>query len=111
MAAQLAPSLTAQCREAVAILDRALDLPPLQVGREVDEVENLVARLRDALIARLRQAEIAPEVSRLREALSLANMALSLIVGVEYPATGLQRSAIEEARDTLARLLAEDRLA
>jgi hypothetical protein len=35
------------------------------------------------------------------------NGVLSLIVGIEYPTSGIQRSAIEEARDALKNILVE----
>ena len=82
--------------DCVARLDGALGLPPEQLGQQVDVVEREVARLRDALIQRLRRHEL-PD----REPLDKVNAALSLIVGVEYPVAGLQRKSLEQARDTL----------
>lgn len=34
------------------------------------------------------------------------NVALSLVVGVEYPAAGIQRSSLEQAHETLGQILA-----
>ena len=103
------PSLTVQCQEAVEALDRALDLPPQQLGREVDQVENTVVRIRDRLIEQLRHDGTSSVAARQRIALEPLNAALSLITGVEYPAAGIQRSSLEEARDILVRVL-EDNL-
>ena len=107
MASQPAPPLVAPCQQALAMLEQALHLSPLEVGREVDDVEKAVAQLRDVLIHQLRQDESSPLVPRRREALSRINAVLSLIVGIEYPATGIQRAAIQQARNALAQLLAE----
>jgi hypothetical protein len=95
------------CRQAVAELENALRLPPNELGEEVDEAERTVARLRDRLIDRLRQDAAAAEAPRWGAALDRVNAALSLIVGVEYPAAGLQRKSLEQARDTLKAVLAE----
>jgi predicted RNA-binding protein with PIN domain len=95
------------CRQAVTELEEALRLPPKELGEEVDQAERTVVRLRDRLIGRLRQDAAAAEAPRWRAALDRVNAALSLIVGVEYPAAGLQRSSLEQARDTLKAVLAE----
>lgn len=79
------PSLTVQCQEAVEALDGALDLPPQQLGREVDQVENTVVRIRDRLIEQLRHDGTSSMAARQRIALEHLNAALSLIAGVEYP--------------------------
>jgi flagellar motility protein MotE (MotC chaperone) len=89
----------------IRLLDDALRLPPAQLGQEVDEAEREIARLRDALIAQLRAHQAANE-TELRSTLDRVNAALSLVVSVEYPSAGIQRSALEQARDTLARIAA-----
>jgi hypothetical protein len=89
------------------MLDQALYHPPMQLGKEVDDVEQMVTRLRDTLIHHLRRNSTSSAAPRWRAALARINMALSLIVGVEYPAAGIQRSSIEQARDTLAQMLAD----
>jgi hypothetical protein len=88
-------------RSSVALLDHALGLPPAQLGQEVDEAEREIAQLRDVLIAELRAGQ-----SAVREPLDRVNAALSLLVGVEYPAAGIQRDALKQARDTLAAIAA-----
>jgi hypothetical protein len=47
------------------------------------------------------------EAPHWQTALSRVNSVLSLIIGIEYPTSGIQRSAIEEARDALKSVLAE----
>ena len=105
------PSADALCRDCVARLDDALRLPPAQLGQEVDVVEREVARLRDRLIDQLRQESTSAPAARRRAALDKVNAALSLIVGVEYPAAGIQRSALEQARDTLQQVVEDGSLA
>jgi hypothetical protein len=73
---------------------------------EVDEVERAVVAVRDHLIQRLRQTPRTPDPA-LRRALDQVNVALSLVVGIEYPVGSVQRDLIEQARATLTALLAE----
>jgi hypothetical protein len=54
--------------------------------------------LRDELIAELR-------TSGRRTGLDRVNAVLSLVVGLEYPAAGIQRNLIEQARDALQALV------
>lgn len=96
------PSLTTQCQEIVAKLDQALQTSPRQIKQEVDEVESLLAQLRDRLIDQLRYERSSPMASYRRIMLDRCNTALSLVIGVEYPAAGIQRSALQQARDLLA---------
>jgi hypothetical protein len=93
-------------RRAVALLEDALSKPPEALRAEVDEVERAVVALRDHLIARLRQTPQTPDPA-LRHALDQVNVALSLVVGLEYPVGGMQRDLIDQARATLTALLAE----
>lgn len=88
------------CRDCIARLDEALRLPPAQLGAEVDIAEREVVRLRDLLIHRLRHGDLPS-----RDALDKVNATLSLIVGVEYPAGGIHRTLLEQARNTLRQLL------
>jgi hypothetical protein len=84
-------------------LERALGLPPAELTAEVDVAERAIARLRNRLIAELRAAPSADGVSsgRRREALDAANVALSLVAGVEYPTAGIQRTLLEQASKVL----------
>lgn len=80
-------------------LDHAIGLPPLELGQEVDKAERAVVRVRDDLIAKLRGDAEQPDATRWRAALSHANTALSLIVGVEYPVEGVKREPLKQARE------------
>lgn len=79
-------------------LEDALGRPPERLGEEVDQVERHLAALRDELIAELR-------TSGRRTGLDRVNAVLSLVVGLEYPAAGIQRNLIEQARDALQALV------
>jgi hypothetical protein len=87
-----------RARRCLAQLEDALARPPDQLGEEVDQVERELATLRDELIADLR-------ANGRRAGLDQVNAVLSLVVGLEYPATGIQRTLIEQARDALRALL------
>jgi hypothetical protein len=89
------------CRQALQSLQAALDQPPTALKAEVDVAECAIAALRDALIDRWR----AHPAAQVRAALDQTNVALSLVVGLEYPVGGLQRPLIEQAESTLQRTL------
>ncbi len=95
-------------RTALAAIDYCIARVPLECLSDVDVAEKSVNRLRDGLIADLRRAEPSRPREVLRPALDHANIALSLIVGVEYPATGSQRQGLEMARDTLKGIQIQD---
>jgi hypothetical protein len=95
-------SLQKQHTTALATLETVLEggLPGKQ--DMVDNVERQVAGLRDSLIERLRAGQApATEQAQLRQALEDTNAALSLIVGVEYPAAGFQESLLQDAMGLL----------
>ena len=87
-----------RARSCLAQLEDALGRPPDQLGEEVDQVERELASLRDELIVELR-------TNGRRGGLDAVNAVLSLVVGLEYPAAGIQRKLIEQARDALRALL------
>lgn len=91
------------CGEAIRLLDDALQKAPTELKAEVDVAEQSVAMLRDELIERLRAAAD----PHTRRALDKVNVALTLVVGLEYPMGGLQRSMLEQARTTLQEALAQ----
>lgn len=93
--------------EAMRLIDNALAKPPTELSAEVDDAERAVAALRDALIDRFRQAP----TSDLRRNLDGANVALSYLVGLEYPMGGLQRDMLQQARAALADVRTSDLLA
>ncbi|MDQ6670871.1 MAG: hypothetical protein M3069_09000 [Chloroflexota bacterium] len=83
--------------EAVRLLDAASAMPPADLKAEVDSAEQVIVALRDLLIDRLRSTP-SPAV---RDALDRVNAAASLVVGLEYPMGGLQRTMLEDARTVL----------
>ena len=88
-------------------LQDALDLPPAEVSSEVDRVEQELARLRDRLINELRTQQAVQD----RTALERVNAVLSLVVGVEYPATGIPRNLLTQAQEALNDLVRSGALA
>ena len=100
----------ALARSCIAELQDALGRPAAQLSDEVDRVEQQLARLRDRLILDLRRAPAAAAQAD-RTALDRVNSVLSLVVGVEYPAAGIQRNLLEQARDALSDLVHSGALA
>ncbi len=93
------------CREAVDELQRAIDAPLRDVGKQVDHIQRLVVEVRDHLIDEARRAGGLPALAGdRRDALERANVALTLIAEVEYPPAGVQRKPLEQARDVLRAL-------
>lgn len=90
-------------KEVVDEIESALKMEPHQLGKEVDSAEVRVARLRDCLIEKLRQ-EKGVEAAKLKPVLDNVNAALSFIVGVEYPATGIHREYLKKARSILKQI-------
>ncbi len=97
-----------QCKEAVTLLDRLLEVSPYPRFQDLDGAERAIVRLRDGLIERLRQGDAPDEAPRLRDLLDRANTAISLVVGIEYPAAGVRRQLLEMARDALQGGLTEE---
>jgi hypothetical protein len=91
------PTPSRLCDEAIRLLGDALDKPPAELKAEVDVVERAIVGLRDVLIDRLRQAPTDP----VRSGLDRVNVALSLVVGLEYPMGGLDRNMLKQARSIL----------
>ncbi len=98
--------LNQDCRAAIAALERAIQAPPLRAMQEADLAEREVVRARDAVIERLRRNQDA-EAGHLHAILDQLNAVLSLVVGIEYPMSGVQRQLMEHARDALKRLAGE----
>ncbi|MGE0541828.1 MAG: hypothetical protein AB7R89_16780 [Dehalococcoidia bacterium] len=90
----------------MASIERGLEVRPDVVVTEVEPAQRAIAQVRDQLIARQRQEGDAPNTPRLRSALDQINVALSLVIGVEYPAVGVRRASLEQARRILAELIA-----
>jgi hypothetical protein len=100
-------SFTQQCQEALASLNRLLEVAPHLRFEEVDITEREIVRLRDDLIDRLRQDSTSQEAGRLRAALEHVNAAVSLVAGVEYPGAGIQQRLLEGAQEALKTALAQ----
>ena len=96
--------LRQHCEEAVAAIEAVLAEKPRQRLQIVDFGECAIVRLRDCLIERLRQGEQAGLAQQLQDALDQVNIALSLVVGVEYPGAGIQQRSLEQAREVLIEL-------
>ena len=92
-------SLAEQAHRLVDKLDRSVNLHARDIEREMDQVQRDTARLRDDLIECRRSGAAGASVAD--AALEAVNIALSLIVSVEYPVTSIQRKALERARDVL----------
>ncbi len=85
-----------ECRAAIAALERAHAAPPFQFTRESDAALRSAVAVRDELIAQLE-----PGDATAHAALDQVNIALSIIVGLTYPAAGLPRETIQHARSAL----------
>ncbi len=92
--------------EAIANLLRYKDKPPEELEEGMREVELCLVGLRDQLIDGYPRKERPP---RVRDMLEQVNVALSLVIAVEYPVGSLERKKIAEAADVLKRLQREDR--
>jgi hypothetical protein len=96
-------SVAELCRKSIRLLRKGLDRPPAELQLDVDKVENLVAKVRDCFIERLRQDE-SHQTSRWRGPLNEINVAVSLIAAVEYPATGVNRVHTQEALEIIEKI-------
>jgi hypothetical protein len=92
------------CSKAIEMLNQSIDEPTKALEAEVDRADRVLVRLRDCLIDRLRQEEEHHEVNRLRKTLLKINTALSLVVAVEYPAGGIHRKMLGEAKEVLTNI-------
>ncbi len=102
--AAIGESIRGDCQTALAALERAETAPPLMVTREADLAERAIVRARDELIGRLRAAGQPSERQPLEELLDKLNVALSLVVGLEYPIGGIERERIKQAADYVRQL-------
>ncbi len=92
---------------AVRSITEVLATPPRERHQIVDYGEQAIVRLRDCLIEHLREAQAenkAADLPHLREALNQANIALSLITGVEYPGAGIQEKPMLLALEVLKKM-------
>lgn len=95
----------AQCRDAVAALERAMAAPPLQLTREANNTVRVILKMRDKMNEWLRQEGRVWDESSYARAISRLNAALALLTNLQYPATGIRRKPVEQARDMLQSIL------
>ena len=94
-------SVTERCRQIAEKLDCSVSHHPREIEKELDEVERELVRLRDELIIQRRREDPAAASKPGPRKLDHINVALSLVVAVEYPVTSIQRAALKQARDVL----------
>ena len=87
------------CRGAIHSLNEILGEEVHLRYQDVDRIENKIVQLRDLLIEAWRNSSEGP--GELHACLEKVNAALSLVVGVEYPAAGFQEKPLEMSRQIL----------
>jgi hypothetical protein len=92
----------ALCETAVAALDEVLAEHPDKINDELNEAARCLVRTRDGLIDQRRQGE------NVQSHLDQVNAILSVVVGSEYPLVGVRWDRVQEARNGLAALLADN---
>ncbi|HEY1267087.1 MAG TPA: hypothetical protein VGH16_07505 [Candidatus Binatia bacterium] len=90
----------------VAALDEAMKVGAAEMKRRTDRIQRDIAALRDTLIENLRRAHPASAPGK-HAGLKAVNVALSLLMSVEFPVTSIQASSLEKARNELAQVPAE----
>ena len=88
------------CREAIRLLTDARNKPPAELKPAVDEVLHRIVALRDLLVERQRATQ-QPQRSVPGSSLDRVNVAVSLVVGLQYPVGGIERKLIDQACTTL----------
>ncbi len=83
---------------AIKSLDEALHRGPTRLRDELEVVEALIVEMRNRLIEHRRAGSMDDE-----EELKTINRALSAVVGVEYPQSGVHRKILAGVRDSLIR--------
>lgn len=87
--------------QTLVLLEELLNLEPYKRYQQVDMAERAIVQLRDVLIAKLRDERDEANHDRTRAVLQRVNVALSLVVALEYPATGIQQGPLQHAYDHL----------
>jgi len=88
-------------QRAVEALEQACAMKPAETKHEVDVAEVALLQLRDALIVQHRASQATQAAQRWRPTLDQVNAVLSLVVGLEYPAGGIQAKTIANALTAL----------
>jgi hypothetical protein len=96
------PSFTKRCRQIAEELERSATLHPREIQKKIEQIERALVTMRDELILHCRQeaATAAPMQAQLEQ----VNVALSLVVAVEYPVTSIQRSALKQSHELLKKI-------
>lgn len=93
---------------ALEAVEQALELPASELKDEIALAIRTIASVRDDRISQLREVRReGGETADLQAILNLANLALTLSVGVEYPAGSLNRTRMEQAVQVLRQLIQE----
>ena len=93
--------VAARLDETLAALDAALMAPPADLKTATHEAILRVVRLRDLLIRRLRAATASEEQVADRATLDQVNVAISLMLGVEYPIDKMDSQPLAQAKGIL----------
>jgi len=92
-------AFTKRCRQIAEKLERAASLHPRELLEEIDRLERELVVVRDDLILHCRQENVV--AGPLQAQLEQVNVALSLVIAVEYPVTSIQRSALKQSHEVL----------
>ena len=96
------PSFTQRCRQIVDELERSATLHPREIQKKIEQIERQLVTMRDQLILHCRQEDGAAGPTQAQ--LEQVNVALSLVVAVEYPVTSIQRSALKQSHELLKKI-------
>jgi hypothetical protein len=90
----------------VRTLEAARSKPVTELETGLDEAQLMVVDLRDEYIENLRREA---DNNVIRRSLDQINMALSMIIGLEYPVGGFQREKIRRAEEVLKGIISGER--
>lgn len=99
----LADNRAEAARCAMAALNEALSHRPVKTGHDFSAAQRCLTALRDSVIMHHREQPSAES----RERLARLNAVISVVYGGQFPIGAVPWDSIEQARDALARLLAE----
>jgi hypothetical protein len=97
------PSFTKRCRQIAEELERSAKLHPREIQKKIEQIERELVTMRDELILHCRQEDGAGG-GPMQAQLEQVNVALSLVVAVEYPVTSIQRSALKQSHELLKKI-------
>ena len=96
------PSFTKRCRQIAEELERSATLHPREIQKKIEQIERELVTMRDELILHCRQED--GTAAPMQPQLEQVNVALSLVVAVEYPVTSIQRSALKQSHELLKKI-------